>query len=302
MEGERAFAADLAGLKGGKRLARERKDVPFRYSTGGGVHVSNGWESLGPAGRHGTFGPELSFASTLSRTTRDQIAVAKFTHSGSQILDWTPEGSDANARDLYPAFLAFVRDSVASLEARGHDVELAGIVYHVGENDMSFHPYRRAAAERVAELVRASRRDLARPSLRWYLSQQAPTDLEHLQELDAVSDVARFAESDEHTVHLPLEGAPKERALVMEAAGVVWLGEWLAERVAEHEAARGSAAAKAEGRARGHGVPGGHDALRCLDEFVSLSPRRARRGGLELDRRVRRQVTEANDAGAGGSG
>lgn len=239
MEGERAFAADLAGLKGGKRLARERKDVPFRYSTGGGVHVSNGWESLGPAGRHGTFGPELSFASTLSRTTRDQIAVAKFTHSGSQILDWTPEGSDANARDLYPAFLAFVRDSVASLEARGHDVEIAGIVYHLGENDMSFHPYRRMAAERVAELVRASRRDLERPTLPWYLSQQAPTELEHLKELDPVADMARFAKSDEHTVHLLLEGGPQERErLVMEAAGVVWLGEWLAARVAEREAAR----------------------------------------------------------------
>ena len=239
MEGERAFAADLAGLKGGKRLARDRKDVPFRYSTGGGVHVSQGWEALGPAGRHGTFGPELSFASTLSRRTRDQIAVAKFTHSGSQILDWTPEGSDADARDLYPAFLAFVRDSVASLEARGHDVEIAGIVYHLGENDMSFHPYRRMAAERVAELVRASRRDLERPALPWYLSQQAPTKLERLKELDPVKDIARFAESDEHTVHLPLEGSPQERErLVMEAAGVVWLGEWLAERVAEREAAR----------------------------------------------------------------
>ena len=54
-----------------------------------------------------------------------------------------------------------------------------------------------------------------------------------------MKDVARFAESDEHTVHLPLEGSPQEREpLVMEAAGVVWLGEWLAERVAEHEAAR----------------------------------------------------------------
>ena len=118
-------------------------------------------------------------------------------------------------------------------------MEIAGIVYHLGENDMSFHPYRRMAAERVAELVRASRRDLERPALPWYLSQQAPTKLERLKELDPVKDIARFAESDEHTVHLPLEGSPQERErLVMEAAGVVWLGEWLAERVAEREAAR----------------------------------------------------------------
>ena len=68
--------------------------------------------------------------------------------------------------------------------------------------------------------MRASRRDLERPALPWYLSQQAPTKLERLRELDPVADIARFAESDEHTVHLPLEGAPQERErLVMEAAG-----------------------------------------------------------------------------------
>ena len=238
MEGERAFAADLAGLKGGKRLARDRKDVPFRYSTGGGVHVSHGWEALGPAGRHGTFGPELSFASTLSRRTRSPIAVAKFTHSGSQILDWTPEGSDADARDLYRRSSPSSRvgreprGARARRGDRGHRVP-PGRERHVV-------PSLQAHGGRAGGGVRACQPPRPRAAGASLVPEPAGAHEARAPEgARRGADIARFAESDEHTVHLPLEGSPQERErLVMEAAGVVWLGEWLAERVAEREAAR----------------------------------------------------------------
>ena len=49
--------------------------------------------------------------------------------------DWTPAGTEAKDRNLYPQFIAFIRDSIKELQAKGHPVELAGIFYHVGEND-----------------------------------------------------------------------------------------------------------------------------------------------------------------------
>lgn len=234
MEGERAFVQDLKGLKGGAKLAKDNPKVPFRYDLGGSVKTSGGWEALGPAGYYDTFGPELSFGATLARKLREPFAIAKFTHSGSQIIDWTPEGSPVKDRHLYPDFLAFVRESIADLEARGHRVKLAGIVYHVGENDMSFHPYRREAPERLARLVSQSREDLGLPELKWFLSQQPPTDDESVNDLDVTAGIASLAEADEHCVHLKaFDLPPQEKKLVIDTAGVVWLGKWLAEEVLE---------------------------------------------------------------------
>ena len=47
-----------------------------------------------------------------------------------------------------------IRDLLSEiLNDEGHQVELAGICYHVGENDMSFWPYRKDAAK-WAEVIR----------------------------------------------------------------------------------------------------------------------------------------------------
>jgi hypothetical protein len=167
MEGERAFVQELASLKNGRALAKDEPRIAYRYSVGGGGVTSTGWEPLGPAGPYDTFGPELGFGRELLRSGRRDFAIAKFTHSGSQIVDWTPEGSEAAGRNLYPSLLAFVRQSIEDLEGRGHRVELAGIYYHLGENDMSFHPYRKAAAARLQAMIRQSRIDLGRLDLRW---------------------------------------------------------------------------------------------------------------------------------------
>lgn len=232
MEGERAFAQQLKDVAGGDALAKDRSDIAYRYAIGGGVLVSDGWEPLGPAGLYATFGPELSFARKLAARPGAGIAIAKFTHSGSQIVDWTPGGSEAKGRDLYPAFLDFVRQSIADLERHGQRVRLAGIVYHLGENDMSFGPHRRLAAKWLGELIAASRRDLARPDLRWFVGQQRPTSGPDLDKLDVVADLAALAANDPHLVLVPAFDPPPQREqLVFDTAGVVWLGERLAEAV-----------------------------------------------------------------------
>ena len=150
MEGERAFTQELKALRGQEALANDNDRIAFKYSIGGGYKTSNGWEPLGPAGFYDTFGPELSFGKTLQGKVPGNIAIAKFTHSGSQMNDWTPQGTDAKDRNLYPQFIAFIQESIKELQAKGHPVELAGIFYHVGENDMSFGPYRSKRGQMAA--------------------------------------------------------------------------------------------------------------------------------------------------------
>lgn len=232
MEGERAFVEDLAKTPGGVALRTDRDDVPFRYSLGGGMWASRGFEPLGPAGLYDTFGPELSFGRVLSARSPTKVALAKFTHSGSQIVDWTPNGSEAARRNLYPAFLAFVRASLAELAERGQRARLAGIVYHLGENDMAWAPHRRQAAPWLGELIAASRRDLEQPTLRWFVGLQRPPAQPDLDRIDVVAKLRSLDAADEHTFLIEAFDPPPQRELlVFDSAGVVWLGERLAEAV-----------------------------------------------------------------------
>jgi hypothetical protein len=231
MEGERAFVQDLAMLDGNARLLKDDPTIAYRYSLGGGYKVSDGWEPLGPAGFYDTFGPELSFGATLRSEGVENIAIAKFTHSGSQIIDWTPQGSVAESRNLYPSFLTFIRESIRELENQGHEVELAGIFYHLGENDMSWGPFRKGAAERLMSLVTASRKDLALPTLKWYVSQQPPTDDQRVNSIDVTAELEKVVVSDEHLIHIKAFDLPEqEKKLVIDARGTVWLGERIARR------------------------------------------------------------------------
>ncbi|MEC9007986.1 MAG: sialate O-acetylesterase, partial [Planctomycetota bacterium] len=166
MEGERAFVQELKVLKGKGSLLQNNARIAFKYSLGGGYRTSDGWEPLGPAGYYDTFGPELSFARELSVKLPDNIAIAKFTHSGTQMNDWTPGGSVAKSRNIYPRFVRFVKETLEEIEAKGNQVELAGIFYHVGENDMSMGQYRRKAPEWLASTIAQSRQDLKMPDLK----------------------------------------------------------------------------------------------------------------------------------------
>ena len=230
MEGERAFTQELKALKGEEALADDNGKIAFKYSLGGGYQISEGWEPLGPTGAYDTFGPELSFGRTLQDKVPGNIAIAKFTHSGSQMNDWTPEGTDAKDRNLYPRFIAFIRESIKELQAKGHQVELAGIVYHAGENDMAYGPYRREAAKWLQSTVAQSRLDLALPSLKWHVSQQPPPDEKGLNALDVTANLAALAAADPAFIHLKAFNLPPQREkLVITTAGIVQLGELLAQ-------------------------------------------------------------------------
>lgn len=230
MEGERAFTAELKSLSGKEDLLKDNEQIAYKYSVGGGFKVSTGWEPLGPAGPYETFGPELSFAKSLLSAKIEKVAIAKFTHSGSQINDWTPKGTSAIERNLYPDFIRFIQESVKELEAKGHEVELAGIFYHVGENDMSFGPYRDQAANWLQETISQSRIDLGKPELKWFVSQQPPTDSEGLNRIDVTAKLSAVSQADANMIHIKAFDLPPQREqLVITTEGIVRLGEIIAE-------------------------------------------------------------------------
>jgi len=229
MEGERAFVQELKTLKGKEALLTDNAKIAYKYSIGGGVKTSDSWEPLGPAGYYDTFGPELSFGQALQAKLPGSIAIAKFTHSGTQIIDWTPEGSMAKTRHIYPRFIAFVKETVKELQDKGHTVELAGIFYHLGENDMSMHPYRKSAAAWLQSMIVQSRKDLGMPSLKWYVSQQPPTDDKRVNKLDVTADVEKVAAADSNLIHIKAFNLPpQEKKLVITTEGIVQLGELIA--------------------------------------------------------------------------
>ena len=229
MEGERAFKQELGTAAG------DDATIAFKYSLGGGFKTSKGWEPLGPAGAYDTFGPELSFAKTLRATEKGNIAIAKFTHSGTQINDWTPEGTTAKDMHVYPSFITFIRSAIQELKDKGHAVELAGIFYHVGENDMAFGPYRRQAAKWLQSTVAQSRVDLAMPSLKWHVSQQPPPEEKGLNAIDITADLAAIATGDPAFIHVNAFDLPPQREkLVLDTAGILKLGELLAKAYLDH--------------------------------------------------------------------
>jgi len=232
MEGERAFVQDAAKL-GQADLLKDNPGIAFKYSLGGGYRKSDGWEPLGQAGYYDTFGPELSFAGALQAKRLGNVAIAKFTHSGSQIIDWTPEGSMARSRHIYPEFVKFIQQSIRELEAKGHKVRLAGIVYHLGENDMSFYPYRKEAAGRLQTIIGQSRKDFGQPELKWFVSQQPPTDEKGVNRIDVVADMEKVAAVDPNLIHIKaFDLPPQKKRLVLDTAGVIALGRLLGERIA----------------------------------------------------------------------
>jgi len=236
MEGERAFTQELKALRGQEALASDNGRIAFKYSIGGGYKTSKGWEPLGPAGFYDTFGPELSFGKALQDKVAGNIAIAKFTHSGSQINDWTPQGTEAKDRNLYPQFIAFIKESIQELQSKGNQVELAGIFYHVGENDMSFGPYRRDAGKWLQSTVAKNREDLNLPSLKWHVSQQPPTDEKGLNAIDVTANLAAIAAADPAFIHLKTFNLPpQEEKLVITTAGIVQLGELLAQSYLEQK-------------------------------------------------------------------
>ena len=113
-------------------------------------------------------------------------------------------------------------------------MELTGIFYHVGENDMSMPPYRKKAISWLDSTIRQSRVDLARPSLKWFVSQQPPTDDKRVNSIDVTGELEKLSAKDDNLMHIKTFDLPKqEKKLVIDTTGIIRLGEKIAERYSQ---------------------------------------------------------------------
>ena len=123
-----------------------------------------------------------------------------------------------------------MKDSILELAAKGHEVEVEGIFYHMGENDMSFHPYRKEAAARVQAIIEQSRKDLKRPRLRWFVSQQPPTDDKRVNNIDVTAELEKVVATDDNLIHIKAFNLPEqEKKLVITTEGILHLGKSIAD-------------------------------------------------------------------------
>jgi hypothetical protein len=77
--------------------------------------------------------------------------------------------------------------------------------------------------------VNQSREDLGLPGLRWFVSQQPPTDDEQVNEIDVTARIEEVAAADPYLIHIKaFDLPPQEKQLVLDTKGVVALGELLA--------------------------------------------------------------------------
>lgn len=211
MEGEDAFVAQIPQTPGFERFSQPQNDILFRYSLGGGVQLSQAWEPLGPVDELGNFGPELSLGTHLRTTlnSKDTIAVVKFTHSGAQAPDWSPDGSPETRRNLYFKFSAFIRKAMDDLERQGHECTLEGVFWHTGENDTYFTPYQRNYAEGMRRLIAEIRLNFKNQSLRWFISEQHPAAIwKNVAEINGALRTLARTETGVFvvpTAHLPYE-------------------------------------------------------------------------------------------------
>ena len=117
-------------------------------------------------------------------------------------------------------------------ELFSYQVELDAIVYHMGENDMCIHGYKKTAVERVASIIKQSRIDLESPHLKWLVSLQPPFPNENLSQIDVGAELRALAKSDANlTALIMADDFPLDRNMLMNAEGVMSLGELLASEV-----------------------------------------------------------------------
>lgn len=229
MEGEDSYVSAIPDVPGFAELAKEQEQVIYRYSLGGGVKSSTHWEPLRPVDFLGNFGPELSFGAEVRRSldAREGVAVVKFTHSGAQGPDWSPNGSPEVHRNLYPKFLALVREARDDLIRRGFDCRVEGIFWHTGENDTYFGPYAQNNAKWMKQLIDQLRADLDQPDLPWFITEQhqdAPWG-----NIDIVnSALHELAHGDAQITVIKTSHLPHARHH-FGTEGTLWLGRSMAE-------------------------------------------------------------------------
>ena len=227
MEGEASWVADIEDTP----LAKPQKAL-YQYNLGK-VTTSNDWEHLSPIKHLGTFGPELSFGKKLipSMEEGEILAIYKFTDSGSQSLDWLPEGSKESYRDRYQDWINGIKKCREDLTRQGYRCEIPAIFWHCGENDRALNWMADKYTARFQTFMNATRKDLGLRELNWILTEQpiltsSITGDEKLYDLN--SDLEALDARDPNFTFVKTSDLPHNPVL-FGSKGIIALGNRMAE-------------------------------------------------------------------------
>lgn len=228
MEGEEAWLAELADTN-----LTGTQGALFQFNLGK-VTRSEQWQLLGPIDYLGNFGPELTFGRKIIPTMKNNevAAIFKFTDSGSQSLDWLPEGSKEPYRDRYQSWISEIKRVRDDLIKQGNQCEIQAVFWHCGENDRALNWMADKYANRFETFMKASRRDLELPTLPFFLSEQPmiPESIRGDKKLyDLNSDLVALAGKDPNLTFIETSDLPRGPVL-FGTKGVMALGERMAER------------------------------------------------------------------------
>jgi hypothetical protein len=104
------------------------------------------------------------------------------------------------------------------------------VFWHCGENDRALHQQAKMYAGNLKKLIDGTRKDLATPTLKWYITEQPvipPSWAGKRTFLDVTADLQKLAAGDANikfikTTHLP------HRIVLFGTEGVLALGEEMA--------------------------------------------------------------------------
>ena len=228
MEGEEAWISDIKDTP----LAKPQKAL-FKYNLGK-VTASDDWQYLSPTHDSlGNFGPELSFGQKAIPHMEDDevLAIYKFTDSGSQSLDWLPEGSKETYRDRYQDWITGIKQCRDDLVKQGYQCEISDILWHCGENDRALNWMAKQYSKRFQTFMNATRKDLDLPYLTWILTEQPmlPSSITRDKKLyDLNSDLETLDESDPNLKFVKTSDLP-HKPVLFGTAGIIALGNRMAE-------------------------------------------------------------------------
>ena len=227
MEGEGAWLAYIKDTP-----LSEPQAALFQYNLGK-VTTSAGWQYLSPVNHLEDFGPELSFGQKMiPNMEKDEVlAIYKFTDSGSQSLDWLPEGSKEPYRDRYRDWITGIKKCRDDLIKQGYQCEVSAVFWHCGENDRALTWMANNYADRFETLMNSTRKDLDLPHLTWILTEQPmlPASITGDQKLyDLNADLEALDASDPNLKFVKTSDLPHE-PVFFATKGIIALGERMAE-------------------------------------------------------------------------
>ncbi len=212
MEGADTKASDIDRYPPFRGVGRPRDDVRYWFMLGppGPKCETEGWVALGPD-HAGRFGPELTFAESITRSTSAPIAIIKSAWGGTTLAkDWDPDAP--SDKRLFARTLDLLRRARADLEKRGLEHRLEGFFWHQGENDMLDHELMHGYGKRLAAFLARLRAELQAPQLACFigeLSDKGIWGLDHRRNMQVVRQQQReVADADPFTWFVPTSHLP----------------------------------------------------------------------------------------------